>query len=146
MLPYRHSRPERPSFRPVLEALEGRELPSSLQAQVMSIITQLPNELRAVEVSLSANNSAQVSAQLQHISSDASFLLSSAPSFTSSDHFRIDQLLFNDGVQLFRDGLTSTALNTNLRSQVAVAGFDLAVFAFLDFRLSQRTPSGNLTL
>jgi len=142
-------RPERPSFRPILEMLEGRELPSSVQAEAMSILTQLPSTVRDLQINLSFNNSARVAADLQTISNDASFLRSNAPLFIPSARLAIDQALFVDGVQLVFDAVRTTTprINTTLQSQVFRLGFDVAVMAFLDFRLSQATPSGgHLTL
>ena len=147
MSPRPQSRPERPSFRPVLESLEGRELPSSVQAEVTSLLTQLPNRVRDLQINLSFNNSARVAADIQTISNDASFLQSNAALFVPSARFGIDQVLFTDGVQLIRDAVTTPRINTTLQSQVVRLGFDVAVMAFLDFRLSQITPSsGHLTL
>ncbi len=141
------SRPGRPSFRPVLETLEGRELPSSVQAEVMSILTQLPNTVRDLQINLSFNNSARVAADIQTISNDASFLLSNTALFVPSSRLGIDQVLFADGVQVIRDAVTTPRVNTTLQSEVVRLGFDVAVMAFLDFRLSRITPSsGRLTL
>jgi hypothetical protein len=140
-------RPERPSFRPVLETLEGRELPSSIQAQVMTTLTQLPNAIRDLQINLSFNNSARLAADIQTISNDASFLLSSAVLFVPSTHFGIDQVLFSDGVLMIREARTIPQANTTLQSQVVRLGFDMAVLAFLDFRLSLIVPSsGRLIL
>jgi hypothetical protein len=141
------SRPERPSFRPTLEALEGRELPSSIQGQVMGILTQLPNTVRDLQINLSFNNSARVAADIQTISNDAIFLLSNTTLFIPSSRLGIDQVLFSDGVLLIRDAATTPRVNTTLQSQVVRLGFDVAVMAFIDFRLSLITPSsGHLTL
>lgn len=141
------SPPQRPSFRPILETLEGRELPSSIQSEVMSLLTQLPNTVRSLEVSLSVNNSARVAADIQTISNDASFLQSNAALFVPGSRLRIDQVLFSDGAQLIRDAITTPRVNATLQSQVVRLGFDVAVLAFLDFRLSQIIPSsGRLTL
>lgn len=141
------NRAERPSFRPILESLEGRELPSSVQGQVMGILTQLPSTVRDLQINLSFNNSARVAADIQTITNDASFVQSNAALFVPRSRLGIDQVLFADGVQVIRDAVTTPHLNTTLQSQVFRLGFDVAVMAFLDFRLSLITPSsGRLTL
>ena len=102
-------RRERPSFRPVLECLESREVPSA--AQVSAAFNQLPTDMSNLQASLAARpaNGATVQMDLNAVASDMFTLKLGAAGFTPSSRLQIDNALFVDGLQLLYAGFYNHA-------------------------------------
>ncbi|MGH7223868.1 MAG: hypothetical protein ACRELF_11605, partial [Gemmataceae bacterium] len=97
-------RRERPSFRPVLECLESRLVPST--AQVSAAFNQLPNDMNNLQGALAARppNVNDINQDLGIVINDMFLLKTGAPSFVAGDRLQIDTALFTDGVQLLYGG------------------------------------------
>jgi hypothetical protein len=126
------SRPERPAFRPTLESLEGREVPS-VASQVSNTLTQLPAQVSNLQSSLAAGKLQTVYTNLQSVTNSLTVLESNAASFVTSDRLRIDTALFANGVALFLDGLEAFALGMESQAGLSNAsvGYYSAGFSIL---------------
>jgi len=102
--PAKSGRRERPSFRPVLECLESREVPSA--AQVSAVFNALPNDMNTLQAALAARpaNVNTINTDLNTVANDLFTLKLGAPAFAVPSRLQIDNALIVDGVQLLYDG------------------------------------------
>lgn len=96
--------PARPSFRPVLETLENREVPSS--AQVSAAFNQLPADVNNLQAALAGRpvNIDNLNTSLSVVGNDLVTLGIGAPGFVAGDRLRIDNALYSTGLLLIYDG------------------------------------------
>jgi hypothetical protein len=96
--------PDRSSFRPVLETLESREVPTS--AQVSAAFIQLPADMNNLQATLAARpvNTDQFNTNLSAVGNDMVTIAIGAPGFVASDRLRIDTALYTNGLVLIFDG------------------------------------------
>jgi hypothetical protein len=141
------NRPERPSFRPVLESLESREVPSC--ADVSAAFNQLPAALGNLEASLAARDTNGVNNNMGVIINDLILLKTGAPGFTTGDRLQIDSALFGDGIRLLYDGYnTYPFIPAQQFLNIVRVGAASAEQGAVDFFLTGLFPSssGNCTL
>lgn len=145
--PRQRSRPERPTFRPVLESLERRDVPSA--AQVSAAFDALPGDINNLEASLRARDVNGINNNLATVSNDMFLLKLGASGFVVGDRLRIDATLLADGVRLAIDGFTNIAFTPpQLTTNIIQVGFDAGVQGFTDILVTDFFPdsSGNSTL
>lgn len=105
--PCEQSRTERQTFRPFLETLERRDVPSA--AQVSAVFDQLPTDMSNLQASLSARDFNGISNNLNTVAGDFLTLKLGAAGFVPGDRLRIDNALFTDGLQLILGGFINVA-------------------------------------
>ena len=90
-------RPERPTFRPVLESLENREVPSA--AQVSAAFFELPGAVNTLVGSLQARpaNATSINTNFNNVAGDMALLEYSARNFVVPDRLQIDNALTVNG-------------------------------------------------
>jgi hypothetical protein len=103
----RQTTPERPFFRPILETLESREVPSS--AQVSAAFNQLPADMSNLQASLAARpvNGDNFNTNLSAVGNDMVTIAIGAPGFTASGRLQIDTALYTNGLVLIYDGYSN---------------------------------------
>ena len=104
---HKRNRPERPSFRPVLESLESREVPSAAQASAAfdSLSTDVGNLVASMQARPTDSNA--ISANLAVVTTDILTLQFSARNFIVSDRLQIDNALVTNGIILFFQGFNN---------------------------------------
>lgn len=104
---HKRNRPERPSFRPVLESLESREVPSAAQAS--AAFDALPTDVSNLVASMQARptDSNAIGANLSVVTNDILLLEFSARNFVVSDRLQIDNALITNGIILFFQGFNN---------------------------------------
>jgi hypothetical protein len=107
------SRPQRPSFRPALESLESREVPTS--AQVSAAFHALPGDVTTLRTSVMTPNNPTFNNDLRTVINDVAILHFGAPGFITGDRLRIDNALFVNGLRMIFNGFS--ALNVNNQTQ-----------------------------
>ena len=102
--------PERSSFRPVLETLESREVPSS--AQVSAAFNQLAADVNSLQATLAGRpvNIDNFNTNLSTVGNDLVTIAIGAPGFVASDRLRIDTALYTNGVVLIFDGYNNISV------------------------------------
>lgn len=97
---HKRSRPERPSFRPFLESLENREVPSSLDAS--AAYDRLPTDMNNLVTSLQARPTefTTINTNLVAVTNDIALLSFSARNFVVSDRLLIDNALVTNGLTM----------------------------------------------
>ena len=102
--------PERPSFRPVLETLESREVPTS--AQVSAAFNQLGADVNSLQATLAGRpvNIDNFNTNLSTVGNDLVTIAIGAPGFVASDRLRIDSALYTNGLVLIFDGYTNLSV------------------------------------
>ncbi len=105
--PGKQRRPERPTFRPMLESLENRVVPSA--ADVRAAFFSLPTDLSNLEASLAARPTDfnTVATNLNAVSSDIFTLILGASGFRVPSRLQIDNALVVDGLRLVFDGFNT---------------------------------------
>lgn len=99
LLPSRKgTRPERPSFKPYLEALENREVPTC--ADTSAAFDALPGNVSNLQVSVSVRDVNGINASVNAIAGNVFQLQAGAPGFVIGDRLRIDSALLTDGLQM----------------------------------------------
>ena len=141
--------PERSSFRPVLETLESREVPTS--AQVSAAFNQLPAEVNNLQATLAARpvNIDNFNTNLSAVGNDMVTIAIGAPSFVASDRLRIDNALYTSGLVLIFDGYTNIGvLPTPQFLNIVELGQGAMRQGFLDGWVTTMFPgsSGNAVL
>jgi hypothetical protein len=98
---------ERPSFRPALETLENREVPTS--AQVSAAFNQLAADVNNLQAAVAARpvNVDNFNTNLSAVGNDMVTIAIGAPGFVASDRLRIDNALYTNGLVLIFDGYTN---------------------------------------
>lgn len=101
---HKQSRPERPTFRPMLESLERREVPSC--AQTSAAFDALPTDVNNLVTSLTARpvNVSSVNTNLATVSNDLFLLQFGARNFVVPDRLQIDNALVVNGITLVFQG------------------------------------------
>lgn len=101
------NRPERPSFRPVLESLENRVVPSAADAS--AAFDALPTDVSNLVASMQARPTDRnaISANLAQVNSDIVLLEFSARNFVVPDRLQIDNALVTNGIILFFQGFNN---------------------------------------
>ena len=92
------SRPQRPTFRPHLETLESREVPTC--AQVSAAFNQLPAAVATLQASITAHDVNGINVNLGPVVNDMFLMRSGAPGFTVGDRERIDGALVANGLRI----------------------------------------------
>lgn len=141
--------PERPYFRPVLETLESREVPSS--AQVSAAFTQLTTDMSSLQASLAARpvNLDAFNTNLTAVGNDMVILAIGAPGFNPADRLRIDGALYSNGWVLIFDGYSNLGLlPTPQLVNIVELGVGAVQQGFLDGSVTSSFPStsGSATL
>lgn len=98
----KESRPERPTFKPFLEALERREVPTC--AQTSAAFNVLPVDLNNLQASIQARDVNGMNANINALANDMFQLKVGAPGFVPGDRLRIDNALIVDGIVLIFNG------------------------------------------
>lgn len=145
--PRKGSRPERPSFRPVLESLERRDVPSA--AQTSAAFDALPSDISNFEASLMARDVNGINTNLATVAGDMFQLKIGASNFVTSDRLIIDSTLFASGVRLTIDGVFNIPFTpTQLTTNIIQVGYDAAVQGIRDILVTDFFPasSGDSTL
>jgi hypothetical protein len=141
--------PERSSFRPELESLESREVPSS--AQVSAAFNQLTTDMTNLQASLAARpvNTGNFNTNLTAVGNDMLILAIGAPGFVPADRLRIDGALYSNGWVLIFDGYSNIGLlPTPQFINIVEVGVGAVQQGFLDGSLTSSFPSssGSATL
>lgn len=142
------SRSTRPTFRPSLEALEGREVPTSVVSQVNAALQELPLAISSLGLNIQAQNLANGQANFKIITKDVATLSQNAPLFATSSRVQIDTALFSGGFQLYQQAFQLFKLNdVPDANSVAQLGIQAVFSGYFDFLSAQSGMSqGNLTL
>jgi hypothetical protein len=140
---------ERSSFRPVLESLESREVPSS--AQVSATFTQLTTDMSSLQAAVTARpvNTDNFNSSLTAVATDMVTLGIGASGFTAADRLQIDGALYSDGWTLIFDGYSNIgALTTTQFANIVALGIGAVQEGFWDSYLTNALPgtSGTATL
>jgi len=103
----KNGRRERPSFRPVLETLESRVVPSA--AQVSAAFNQLPTDMNNLQGTLAGRppDVNAINTNLGVVINDMFLLKTGAPGFVTGDRLQIDTALLTDGLQLLYGGFSN---------------------------------------
>jgi hypothetical protein len=111
-----------PSFRPTLEALESREVPTSLVSQVNAALQELPLAITNLGLNIQAQN--------------------------ANSRLQIDTALFTGGFQLYNSAFQLFQINDQADgNSVAQLGVQAVLSGYFDFLASNNGISqGNLTL
>jgi hypothetical protein len=134
-------RRERPSFRPVLECLESREVPSV--AQVDAAFNQLPTAMNNLTASLAARpaNVNTINTDLGIVINDLATLKLGASAFSVGSRLQIDSALFTDGLQLLFDGFSNQAFIPSQQFLAVLGtGFGSIEAGFTDFLVTGLFP------
>lgn len=101
---HKQSRSERPSFRPVLESLESREVPSC--ADVSAAYDRLPTDMNNLQANMAARPADvnTINADLSAVANDMFQLKLGASNFAVPYRLQIDNALFVDGLKLIIAG------------------------------------------
>ncbi len=145
--PRKESRPERPTFRPVLESLERRDVPSA--AQTSAAFDALPSDLSNFQASLAIRDANGIANNLATVTGDLFQLKIGASNFVIGDRLRIDATLFSTGVTLAVDGIFNIPFTpTQLTTNIIQTGADAAVQGLRDILVADFFPtsSGDSTL
>lgn len=107
ILARKSGRRERPTFRPILETLENREVPTP--AQVSAAFDQLPTAMNNLLASLAARpvDVNSLNTNLNIVINDMALLRTGGSDFVVGDRLRIDNALFSDGFLLLFDGFAN---------------------------------------
>jgi hypothetical protein len=142
------NRSSRPTFRPSLETLEGREVPSTLQAQVGAALQELPMAVNNLAANISAQNFQNGQANFKVITNDVNLLSAKAIFFASPSRMQIDITLFNSGVQLYQQGFGLHLQGDNADGNT-IGGLGVQAFlaGFQDYlSMTEGQSLGNLNL
>src|SRR6516165_4643335 len=90
----KETRSSRPTVRPALETLEGREVPSTVQVQVAAALQELPQAVSNLQQNIAAQNLSNAQPNFKVITNDVNLLSQKAIFFASSTRFQIDLTLF----------------------------------------------------
>jgi hypothetical protein len=126
-------RPERPTFRPMLESLESREVPSS--ANVSAAFDSLPTDMGNLEASLAARpvDVNAVAVNLAAVANDLITMQLGAAAFAVPSRLQIDNALLVNGIKLVFDGFnTYPAIPSSQFVQIERLGFNAAINGFTD--------------
>ena len=139
------SPPERPSFRPVLETLERREVPS---AQVNSAFHQLAADLPNLRASLAARppDVNSINANFGAVAGDMFTLRLGASGYRIDSRLRIDNTLLTDGIVLIFDGFLNHGFIPDAQFvNVVQLGASAVEFGFFDSIEAGLFPASNGT-
>lgn len=105
--PRKRKRPERPTFRPMLESLERRLVPSA--AQVSAAFNALPTDMNNLEASLAPRPTDfnTVATNINTVANDVVTLILGASNFSVPSRLQIDNALVVDGLRLIFDGFNT---------------------------------------
>lgn len=97
---HKRSRPERPTFRPVLESLENREVPTAFDTA--TAFFELPGAVQTLVGSMQARPPvvADIQTNLANVTSDITLLEYSARNFVPDSRLQIDSALIVNGLTL----------------------------------------------
>jgi len=101
------SRRERPTFKPCLESLESREVPTT--AQTIAAFQALPGDVNNLIANLNARNIGGVEASVNTVAGDMFQLQAGAAAFTTSSRLTIDSALISQGIVLIFEGFNNFA-------------------------------------
>lgn len=106
-LSHKRSRPERPTFRPTLESLESREVPTA--AQVSAAYHALFTDMSNLVASVTARpvDQTAVDTNFTAVRSDMLLLQFSARNFVPTDRLLIDNALVTSGITLVYQGFNN---------------------------------------
>lgn len=137
-----------PTFRPVLETLESREVPTTLQAQVSAAFHELPLAVNSLQQNINANNVQNGMNNFKIITNDVKTLSQGAINFSSSSRMQIDTTLFSSGVQLYQEGFQLFQMgDATDGNAIGNLGVQAILGGILDYLSMQNGQSnGNLTL
>jgi hypothetical protein len=141
------SRPERPTFKPCLESLEGREVPTC--AQTIAAFQALPGDVNNLTANLNARNIGGVESSINTVAGDMFQLQAGAPGFTVSSRLAIDGALISQGIVLIFEGFNNFAfIPTQDFENLVQLGATAARAGIIDSLVTQFFPgtSGNCTL
>lgn len=146
---HKQRRPERPSFRPRLESLENRLVPSA--ADVSAAFNALPTDMANLKASLAARPTDfnTVAANLSTVGTNLFLLAQGASAFTASSRLQIDNALVVDGLRLIYDGFnTFPAIPSSQFVQIERLGSSAVEQGAIDFLLTGFFPqtSGDAVL
>ena len=147
--PRKEKRSARPSFRPMLEALERRDVPSA--ANISAAYDALPNDMNNLEASLAARPTDfnSVAANLNTVAHDIHSLILGASAFSVPSRLQIDNALVVDGIRLVYDGFnTYPAIPSSQFVQIERLGSLAVEEGAIDFLRTGFFPqsSGNAVL
>lgn len=129
----KQSSPQRPSFRPSLESLERREVPSS--TQTITAYNQLPTDMSNLQASLAARpaDPNAITTNYNAVATDMVLLRIGASNFEFASRLQIDNALLTNGLTLVYDGFLNHAFIPNPQFvNVVQLGANAAVFGFID--------------
>jgi hypothetical protein len=147
-------RPARLAFRPTVEKLESRDVPSIVSVTA-GALQELPAAVTLVGVNIQAGNATNGETTFKIVNNDIAILNANAPLFAPASRQQIDMALFTSGFQLFQEGFQLQdigAQNANpLASQdgqtVEKLGITAIVSGYSDFlAASNGISAGNLVL
>ncbi len=143
----KETRPTRPVFRPALENLESREVPTNV-AQVSAALQELPGAINNLGINIAAQNVKNGEANFNIIRNNVQTLSNNAIFFAPGPRLQIDTALFTGGFQLYQDSFQLLQLgdqqDANLVAQVGVQAVLGGYFDYL--AMSNGISKGNLTL
>lgn len=105
----KRSQPERPTFRPFLESLENRIVPTA--ADTSTAFFSLAGDVNNLVASLQARpaDANAINANLAVVGSDMALLQYTARNFIVPDRLQIDTALITNGIILFYQGFNNLA-------------------------------------
>jgi hypothetical protein len=141
------SRPERPTFKPCLESLESREVPTC--AQTSAAFDVLPNDMNNLIANLNARNISALNTSINTVASDMFQLQAGASGFTVSSRLTIDSALISQGIVLIFEGFNNFAfIPTQSFENLVQLGATAARAGITDLLVTEFFPgtSGDCTL
>jgi hypothetical protein len=135
-------RSERPSFRPTLESLENRQVPSV--ADVSAAFDALPTDMSNLTTSLAARDINGVAANLSIVSNDIHTLIFGAAAFQIPSRLQIDNALVTAGIQLIFQGFnTFPAIPSSQFVQIERLGGEAVEQGAFDFLVTGFFPQSS---
>jgi hypothetical protein len=122
------TRRESPLTRPVLETLEGREVPAATGVVVGAVVQDVTTQVHSLQVSVAGGNYVGANLTLQSVSNDFAVLQNSAPQLDTTTRLQVDNALITNGLALVQTGTGILFQNPAFGTNLAILGVD-AVFA-----------------